>query len=174
MIKITLFGSESTGKTTLAERLANHFQTIWVPEYSRIYQEKHNRVLTYRDVTPIAQGQMRLEKHYLAQTPNLLICDTDLLETKVYSEAYYGRCPRWLTTVIPQYYADLYLLTDIDIPWLPDGIRDRPDDRMNMHQRFSRELINRQLTYVLISGEPQKRLDTAINAIALLLSAANY
>ncbi len=165
MIKITLFGSESTGKTTLAQQLADFFQTEWVPEYSRLYQEKHQRLLTYRDVTPIAKGQLRLEKYYLSKVRNLLICDTDILETKVYSEAYYGKHPKWLATCIPSQYADLYLLTDIDIAWQADGIRDMPTNREQMHQQFLQELLMRHLPYVLISGSEANRFLVAKQAI---------
>ncbi len=171
IVKLTLFGSESTGKTTLAQQLAMHFQTLWVPEYARIYQEKHNRLLTYQDVIPIAKGQLRLEKYYLSKAKNLLICDTDILETKVYSEAYYGQCPSWLLTAIPKYYADLYLFTDIDTDWEPDGIRDRPDRREVMHKQFEDELVVRQLPFVLLSGSSAVRFQKAIASILKLVAA---
>jgi len=171
VVKVTVFGSESTGKTTLAAQLAAYFQTVWVPEYARLYQETHKRILTYRDVTPIARGQMRLEKYYVSKAQNLLICDTDILETKVYSIAYYGRSPEWLLQALPNHYADLYLLTDIDLPWTSDGIRDRPDDRQAMHHHFHTELVNRNLPFALISGHEQDRLQTAIKAIRYGLRA---
>ncbi|MDJ1479025.1 ATP-binding protein [Cytophagaceae bacterium YF14B1] len=164
-IKITLFGSESTGKTTLAEQLASHFHTLWTPEYARIYQEKHNRLLTYHDVTPIAKGQIKLEQYYLSQTQELLICDTDILETKVYSEAYYDKCPEWIVQTIPGCYADLYLFMDIDLPWIPDGIRDRPNDREEMHARFQKELESRRLPFVLLSGNMEDRFIHALKYI---------
>ncbi len=172
MLKITLFGSESTGKTTLAAQLAAHYRTIWVPEYSRIYQEKHHRALTFRDVTPIAKGQLRLEKQYISKSPNLLICDTDVLETKVYSEAYYGKTPAWLLRELPAHYADFYLLTNIDLPWQPDGIRDRPDDREAMHQRFKTELTSRKLPFQEISGSEPERLRQAIRTLEKWLPLA--
>jgi nicotinamide riboside kinase len=136
-----------------------------VPEYARLYQEKHNRPLTYRDVTPIGRGQLKLEQIGRQQARRLLICDTDLLETKVYSEAYYGRVPAWLLAAVPQHYADLYLLTDIDLPWTPDGIRDRGHEREAMHRRFLDELTQRRLPFVLISGPPDERLRQAVKAI---------
>lgn len=166
LTKITIFGSESTGKTTLATQLASHFQTLWVPEYARIYQEEQERVLTYQDVIPIAKGQLQLETVYSLKVQNLLICDTDILETKVYSEAYYGKCPKWLLQTIPDYYADLYLLMNIDFPWVPDGIRDRPDDREMMHARFQDELTSRNLSFVIISGTLQERLQKALEFIS--------
>ena len=91
LIKVVLFGPESTGKTTLARELANHYQTTWVPEYAREYlQEKWNKeqkTCEPHDLIPIAEGQIRLENDLTEKANKLLICDTDLLETKVYSEA---------------------------------------------------------------------------------------
>ena len=95
--KVVLYGPESTGKSTLARALADHFNTVFVEEYSRVYAEElalKNQLLTKNDVEHIARGQMKLENEMLAKANNLLICDTDLLETKVYSELYYdGYCP---------------------------------------------------------------------------------
>ena len=97
IIKVVLFGPESTGKTTLSEKLARHYNTVWVPEYAREYlQDKWNnerKTCESKDLLPIAEGQMRFENDLATKATDLLICDTDLLETKVYSEAYYlGYC----------------------------------------------------------------------------------
>ena len=93
LIKVVLFGPESTGKTTLSRQLAEHYGTLWVPEYAREYlQEKWNReqkTCEPKDLIPIAQGQIKMENEMTKKATNLLVCDTDLLETKVYSEAYY-------------------------------------------------------------------------------------
>jgi NadR type nicotinamide-nucleotide adenylyltransferase len=169
--KVVLFGSESTGKTTLAQQLADHYHTVWVPEYSRIYQEKKKRDLTLEDVIPIADGQLKLEEKALKKANRLLICDTDLLETKVYSQAYNGSCPPWLLKQIPRQLADLYLLTDIDLPWEPDGIRDRPDNRAEMHTFFYHELVNWNVPFEIISGNYKERLAKAIKAIDAFLFA---
>lgn len=169
IIKVVLFGSESTGKTTLAQQLAAHYHTVWVPEYSRIYQEEKKRELTLADVIPIVLGQMQLEEKALPKANKLLICDTDLLETKVYSVAYNGSCPRWLLEQIPRHLADLYLLASIDLPWEPDGIRDRPDNRTEMHAFFHRELLNQKVPFTIISGNFEERLKKAIKAIDTFL-----
>ena len=97
LLKVVLFGPESTGKTTLSEQLARHYHTVWVPEYAREYlQDKWNnerKTCEPHDLLPIAEGQMRLENKLSHKATDVLICDTDLLETKVYSEAYYvGHC----------------------------------------------------------------------------------
>ena len=92
LIKVVTFGPESTGKTTLARTLAEHYETLWVPEFARDYlHEKFDRtgiICEYSDLLPIAKGQMRLENELAAKANRVLICDTDLLETQVYSEQY--------------------------------------------------------------------------------------
>ena len=93
-IKVVLFGPESTGKTTLARQLARYYNSVWVPEYAREYLQKkwNNQRITCEqsDLLPIAIGQMELENRSAKKTNSVLVCDTDLLETKVYSEEYYG------------------------------------------------------------------------------------
>ena len=94
IVKVVLFGPESTGKTTLSKQLARHYNTVWVPEYAREYlQDKWNnfrKTCENSDLLPIAIGQMKLENALAKKADKILICDTDLLETKVYSEEYYG------------------------------------------------------------------------------------
>ena len=125
IIKVVLFGPESTGKTTLSKQLARHYNTVWVPEYAREYlQDKWNnqrKTCETHDLIPIAEGQMKLENELARKADRVLICDTDLLETKVYSEEYYGGFvdPALDQAVNVNEY-DLYLLTYIDIPWEHD------------------------------------------------------
>jgi len=102
-LKIVLFGPESTGKTTLAKQLAKYYNSVWVPEYAREYlQYKWNikgKICERKDLIPIAEGQMQLENTLAKQTNTVLFCDTNLLETKVYSEVYYsGFCPSEIYT----------------------------------------------------------------------------
>ena len=172
-IKVVLFGPESTGKTVLAKQLASHYKTLWVPEYSRIYAEqkvKNNEILTKDDVLPIAKGQMVLENSLTEQADKLLICDTNLLETKVYSEAYYnGYSPEILNKYALENYYNLYFLTNIDMPWEPDGIRDKPNEREDMFKAFQDALIKNKIPYVLLNGSFEKRIETAIKHIDKLL-----
>ncbi len=172
-IKIVLFGPESTGKTVLAKALSEHYQTLWVPEYSRIFAEEkkiNNELLTKDDVLTIAKGQMALENKMTPKAKQLLICDTDLLETKVYSEMYYnGYCPESLHKYAIENYYNLYFLTNIDTPWEADGIRDKPHDRENMFLAFQKALKTYNKPYVLLEGTLQERLKTAIKHIDKLL-----
>ena len=121
-IRVVLFGPESTGKTTLSKALARYYNSVWVPEYAREYlQDKWNnerKTCEPSDLLPIALGQMHLENELSQKTNTVLICDTNLLETKVYSEAYYsGSCDPLLEKFAIKNEYDLYLLTYIDVPW---------------------------------------------------------
>lgn len=172
-IKVVLFGPESTGKSTLAKQLAEQYNTVFVPEYSRIYAELkllQNRTLTKDDVLPIAKGQMQLENEAAPKANELLICDTDLLETKVYSESYYhGFCHPLLEKFAIENTYDLYFLTYIDIPWEADDLRDRPNDREVMFEAFESALKKYNRPYVVLKGSMEERFKTSKGHIDELL-----
>ena len=175
-IKVVLFGPESTGKTTLSRQLARHYSSVWVPEYAREYlQDKWNnerKTCEPKDLFPIAIGQMRLENNLAQKTDSVLICDTDLLETKVYSEAYYsGTCDPILEKYALKNTYDLYFLTYIDTPWEADDLRDKPHERERMFKAFESALIKYDKPYVLLKGGKKERLKTAINYIDDLLQS---
>ncbi len=175
LIKIVLFGPESTGKTTLAKQLAKHYHTHWVPEYAREYLQKkwddEGKICELEDLLPIAKGQMALENQLAKQANKILICDTDLLVTKVYSEAYFdGFCDPLLEKYALQNTYDLYFLTGIDVPWVPDDLRDRPDDRVKMLNLFKTALEKYQRTFVILEGNQEKRLNTAITETDKLMN----
>jgi len=173
-LKIVLFGPESTGKTTLSRQLARHYNSIWVPEYARQYlQDKWNnkrKTCDPHDLLPIATGQMKLENELAQKTDSVLICDTDLLETKVYSEAYYkGTCNPILETYALKNSYDIYFLTYIDTPWEADDLRDKPNERERMFKAFETALLTHNRPYVLLKGSKEERLKTAIQHIDKLL-----
>ena len=173
-IKVVLFGPESTGKTTLSRQLARYYNSIWVPEYAREYlQNKWNnerKTCESNDLLPIAEGQMRLENELAKKTNTVLICDTDLLETKVYSEAYYiGSCDPVLEKYALENTYDLYFLTYIDTPWEADDLRDKPDDREFMFKAFKKTLDINNRPYILLKGNKKERLEMAVKHIDKLL-----
>ncbi|MBJ7880060.1 AAA family ATPase [Gelidibacter salicanalis] len=172
-LKVVLFGPESTGKSTLAKQLADYYNTVFVPEYSRIHAEAQllrNKTLTKQDVMPIAEGQMRLENEMTPKANKLLICDTDLLETKVYSEAYYnGYCDPVLEKYALENTYDLYFLTYIDIPWEADDLRDKPNEREMMFEAFESALKSYKKTYIMLKGSMEERFKIAIDHIDELL-----
>lgn len=168
--KIVLFGPESTGKTTLAQKLADYYNTLWVPEYAREYlQNKWNderEICNMDDLLPIAKGQMKMENELASQVYDLLICDTDLLETVVYSQAYFkGKCPEELWKYAVENTYDMYFLTYIDAPWVKDDLRDRPNDREEMFQLFKNALEDTNKPYNLISGCLDNRMKKCIEII---------
>ena len=175
LVKVVVYGPESTGKTTLAMELAEYYQTEWVPEYAREYLQdvwnREQRTCEPHDLLPIAEGQMRLENELSKKAERILICDTDLLETKVYSEAYYvGSCDPILEKYALENTYDLYLLTNIDIPWEKDDLRDKPNERERMFSYFKNALEKYQRDFVILSGDKPTRLKTAILHINKLLN----
>lgn len=168
-LKIVLFGPQSTGKTTLANQLAAYYNTIVVPEYSRTYaQAKHkeNKTLDASDILPIAIGQIALENTRTKEASEIVICDTDLLETKVYASIYY---PEANTSVLDKYIQqnsyDFYFLTYIDVPWEADDIRDLGDQREAVFQKFELALQVYQKEYSILKGSKMERFEKAIAII---------
>jgi NadR type nicotinamide-nucleotide adenylyltransferase len=149
-LRVCLIGPECTGKTTLAEELAAHFGAPWVPEFAREYAERVARELTVDDVEPIARGEMAL----IDAAPNdgLLILDTDLISTVVYARHYYGHCPEWIEREAQNRKSDLYLLTDIDIPWVPDSLRDSAAPRESLYEKFAQTLKDYDANVATITG----------------------
>jgi NadR type nicotinamide-nucleotide adenylyltransferase len=175
IIKVVLFGPESTGKTTLSNQLARHYNTVWAPEYAREYlQDKWNnerKTCENSDLIPIAIGQMKLENSLAKKADKILICDTDLLETKVYSEEYYGGfVDKQLNEAAIENSYDLYLLTYIDTPWEADDLRDKPEERLEMFTAFENALKNHNRPYIVLKGDKETRLKDATEAIDKILS----
>ena len=169
---VTVTGSESTGKTTLASNLARHFGTVWVPEYSRVYADEKTATtgmpLDASDVEPIARGQIASEDRGLEAARGLVIRDTDLVSTTIYARHYYGSCPAWIDEAARARRAGLYLLCDVDVPWVADAVRDSPDVREHLHARFVNALDALGVPYVNIRGSWAERLQMAIDAVAAL------
>ncbi|BDU24690.1 DUF4301 family protein [Flavobacterium sp. GSB-24] len=169
IIKIALFGPESTGKTTLAKQLAEYYETEWVPEFARDYlQEKweeNKHICVADDMMPIAYGQTALENQKLASANKYLFCDTNLMVTKVFSEMYYGFCDPLLNEAALKHEYDLFFLTDIDVPWEKDDIRDTPEGRETVFSVFKQTLIDTKKPFITLSGDKVSRLKKAISII---------
>jgi HTH-type transcriptional repressor of NAD biosynthesis genes len=179
LVKVVLFGPESTGKTTLSKQLARHYNTVWTPEFAREYLQKkcnnERKTCEISDLVPIAIGQMRLENKLAKRADKLLICDTDLLETKVYSEEYYGGfVDEKLNKASEENQYDLYLLTYVDTPWEEDDLRDRPGRRLEMFTAFENALKKNQKNYILLKGDKETRLKVATAAIDEIIRQKEY
>lgn len=174
LIKVVIYGPESTGKTTLAKQLATHFNTFWVPEYMREFLQKkwdsEKKLVQKEDLIPIAKGQMRLENELSEKVNDLLICDTNLLELKVYSEYYYdGFCPTEIKNEATKNNYSIYFLTYVDTPWEADDLRDRPENREEMFRIFEAELKKQGFPYKILKGNEKERFETAVKIIEELL-----
>ena len=173
-LRVVLYGPESTGKTTLAKALADHYQTVWVPEFARPYlQEKWDKeqaVCTLDDLPIIAQGQLAAENAAIQRANKLIFCDTNILVTKVWSETHFkGYCAPELNTILAQTHYDFYLLTSIDVPWEKDDMRDRPNDREQMFTYFKQQLVTYNFPFLVLEGNPQERVEKSLTAIDQLL-----
>ena len=169
LTRVTVTGPESTGKTTLARDLADHFGTSWVPEAARTYAERRRGQLRADDVEPIAQEHVIEAERATAGASRLLVLDTDLLSTVIYARHYYGVVPPAVERAEERRRSHLYLLCDVDVPWLPDGIRDRPANREEMLVLFRDALDERGLRTKMIRGGWPERWELARSAVADLL-----
>ena len=173
-LRVVITGSESTGKSVLAHELAARYGAELVPEYSREYALARNNVLGPDDVEPIARGQIELEDAHIAAArrnhATLVIQDTDLLSTAVYAAHYYGACPTWITDEARRRSPDLYLLLEIDVPWIADGVRDQEHAREPAQRRFRDAVAASGAPSAVISGDWTARREQAITAIDRLLA----
>ncbi len=177
--RVVLFGPESTGKTTLAVRLARHYQTAWVPEALRAYVERRLPSLApgaplveESDLWPVVDAQVQAEEALAIEASRVLFCDTDPLQTAVYAQHYFGRCPEWLWRLAAARRYDLTLLLDVDVPWTSDPLRDRPAQRAELHALFLRTLeAHGQRPFVRIAGSWAERESAARAAVDALLAS---
>lgn len=176
LVRICVTGPESTGKTTLASRLAELLGTVWVVEASRVYAERVGRPLTASDVSPIAREHLALADAGAAAAragdAPALVFDTDLLSTVIYARYYYGDVPAWIEGAERARRADLYLLCDVDVPWIADGVRDQPTEREAMFERFRVGLTERDARFVVVRGDWAARWMLASAAVTDRLTGA--
>jgi len=164
ILKIALLGPESSGKTTLARELAEHFRSDWVPEYAREYIEKLDGKYTMQDIVYCATEQIRSEADKLKDAKHYLFSDTDLINLKVWLLDVYGTYPEWMEDKIKQNHYDLYLLTAPDIPFEDDPIRENPHRRNYFFEWYKKELDDYHFPYEIIYGIGPERLKNAIAA----------
>jgi len=164
-IRIVITGPESSGKSTLAKKLAAHYKTIWIAEYAREYIDNLDRDYNYDDILEIARGQISREKEKTEKANKFLFCDTGLIVPKIWCEVKYGKCHPWILDTIGSHTYDLYLLCKPDIHWQPDPQRENPDDRDELFVYYLNDLKTRNLPYFIVEGMGEKRLLNAIQCI---------
>lgn len=176
--RIAIVGPESTGKTTLAAFLARRYETTWSPEYLRAFVDRRIALrpvaplVERRDVRTIALGQVSSEDRAIRRARGIVFHDTNLLTSVVYYEHYFDKVrPAWLEALLNRRPPDLYLLTDIDVPWVSDPQRDRPRSRRALYRAFRAELLRRHSPFVRIFGGWKERRARAVRAVDRLLDA---
>lgn len=183
-----IIGPESTGKSTLCEELAQHYDTLWCPEFAREYLLTYGTDYSYDDLLKIARGQLAMEAEYVLmaqhnwevqvqkRTPGpLLFIDTDMYVMKVWSEFVFGRCDPWILEQIAARKYDLYLLCHTDLPWEKDALREYPelDTRERLFHMYQDLLLNQPVPWAPVRGTDEQRLQAAIEAVDRLLSPGN-
>lgn len=176
--KIVIIGPESTGKSTLCKELAAHYNTIWVREYAREYLLKNGTNYSFDNLLDIAKGQVENEElgirnwettNNQQQTTNNkpVFIDTDMHVMQVWCEFVFEKCHHWILNRIVERKYDLYLLCNIDLPWVKDELREYPDlvSRQKLYHHYKDIMVNQPVPWVDISGNYEERLEKAITAV---------
>ena len=172
--RIVIIGPESTGKSTLSQQLADHYQALWVPEFARAHLAEHGMNYNYDDLLTIAQGQVKLETDIENSIPSssatnkqMLFIDTNMYVMQVWCEFVFQKCHSWILEQVVERSYDLYLLCDIDLPWVKDELREYPDveSRRKLYHIYRQIMISQQVPWVEVSGAYDTRLRQAINAV---------
>ena len=163
--KIAILGPESTGKSKLGEELAAFYNTVFVPEFARSYLSGLGKPYSENDLLFIAQKQLKSIELSIAKANEYLFSDTELIVIKIWSEFKYKSVHPWIISEIKKQDFALYLLTDIDIEWEADPLREHPLKRERLLKLYEKELLKRKLPFVKISGQGKKRTLNAIKAI---------
>ncbi|MBF9223972.1 aldose epimerase family protein [Hymenobacter ruricola] len=172
LLRISLTGPESTGKSTLAAQLAAHYGTSFAPEYAREYLADTGPHYTLADIEEIARGQLRAEAEAVRTARHVVFCDSDLLVIKIWAEHAFGTCPEWILRRIDEQQYDLVLLMGVDLPWLPDPLREHPHLRQQFYDLYQRELRDRMSNFAEISGSGERRFAQARFLVDELLRTA--
>ncbi len=179
--KIVILGPESTGKSSLCTQLAQHYNTQWCPEYAREYLLANGTDYSFDDLLTIAKGQLALEEQHTQQAlqaleknpqqPYPLFIDTDMYVMKVWCEFVFEKCHRFILDEIVNRKYDLYLLCNIDLPWVKDELREYPDleSREKLYNIYKDIMVNQNTPWVNISGDYDARLQAAIDAVDKIL-----
>lgn len=162
---VGIVGPESTGKSTLTLALAKHYQVNPVPEIAREFLNQLGRDYQIEDLKKIAQLQLNAENDQRNLSQKIIVCDTTLLVIKIWSEYKYHRCDEWILKEEKNSKYDLLLLTDIDLPWAEDPLREHPHERQALFSIYYRSLIQKDQPFKVIFGNEIQRFKRAVTAI---------
>jgi NadR type nicotinamide-nucleotide adenylyltransferase len=165
--RIAILGPESVGKTVISEKLSKHYNTRWVPEYGREYTDKFK--LTLDGICTIANKQLEIENQVVKDANKILICDTDIITTKIWSLIYFKTVPKSIENMVDTIDYDLYLVLSPDVPWVDDGTRVTSHMRDWHFETIKSELNRLGKQYQVISGNYDNRLSSAIKEIDILM-----
>ena len=167
MLKIAILGPESTGKTQLAEQLAKHFHTDFVPEFSREYLKDFQERYDINDVIAIAKGQQQRIEEAATKSNDILISDTEAIVNKVWCEYVFKQTPKEIEELVQKQDFDLYLLCNIDLEWTFDPLRENPDleERKVIFALYRKFLEEINANYFIVNGKGELRFKHALDAI---------
>ncbi|MBM3169671.1 MAG: ATP-binding protein [Bacteroidetes bacterium] len=165
--RILILGPESSGKSTLAEALAQHFQEPWVPEVARQYLQDLNRPYDFEDLLHLGKQQMRLEDEQASKAKSYLFCDTDLRVIQIWSLHRFGKIDPWVQEELGRRTYDLILLCAPDLPWQADPLREHPlpEHREGFFEQYLQLAKESGISYRIISGNAEQRVRTSLEAI---------
>ena len=190
MKKIVVIGPESTGKSSLCEQLAQHYNTLWCPEYAREFLLTYGTKYSYEDLLTIAKGQIAGEEKYeslireqeagvnikssnspVTAHEALLLIDTDMYVMKVWCEFVFDKCHRFILKQIIERKYDLYLLCNVDLPWIADELREYPDleTREKLYKMYKDIMVSQSVPWVDIKGDYKERFQIAVRSVDSLL-----
>ncbi|PBQ32004.1 ATPase [Sphingobacteriaceae bacterium] len=169
ILKIAVVGAESTGKSWLCEELARHYKTVWVPEYAREYfNDSDIYNYTLDDLVVIAKKQIALEQQLTNQARRFLFCDTTLITLKIWAELEFEQTPDYIDQHLKDTHYDYYLITDNQIPWEADPLRQNKHSREKLFEMNLAEVQKSLIPYTIISGKRQERLKNAVKIMEVL------
>ncbi len=176
--KVVIIGPESTGKSTLCQQLATHYKSVWIKEYAREYLLQNGTNYTFQNLLDIAKGQVEKEqvevdnwqlenKSKIDNLKSAIFIDTDMYVMKVWCEFVFEKCHHWILNRIVERKYDLYLLCNIDLPWVKDKLREYPDliSREKLYHHYKDAMINQNVPWVDVRGGYDERLEKAIRAV---------
>lgn len=173
ILKISITGPESSGKSLLSQALADHFDTSYAPEFARDFLEKTAGRYTFTDLDKIAKGQLKYEKEALARAKNnLCFFDTDMLVLKIWSEFRFGKLSPFIDSAFKHQSYDYFLLCKPDLEWHPDDFRESPDqkERNQLFEIYKSELEKINANYFVVEGFGHARIESAIEVVTSLRS----